>query len=109
MSAAKPPLKNLPDDPEQLKAIILQLSTRVSALEEYIRLEQLRKFASKSEKAPASQYEMFNEAELCEAAEAALVETEAAETASPAKRTLSTSVKPGEKLYTSGRGTAFML
>lgn len=93
MSAAKPSLKSLPDDPEQLKAIILQLSTRVSALEEYIRLEQLRKFASKSEKTHAPQYEMFNEAELCEAAEEALAETESTETASSTKR----SNKPGRR------------
>lgn len=91
MSAAKSSLSHLPDDPEQLKDIILQLSSRVSALEEYIRLERLRRFAAKSEKV-SGQYELFNEAELCEAAEEGLAEQEAArETSSPQRN------KPGRK------------
>lgn len=91
MSAANLPLPDLPDDPEQLKGIILQLSTRVSALEEYIRLERLRRFAAKSEKV-SGQYELFNEAELCDAAEEALAEQDAARESPSAQRR-----KPGRK------------
>lgn len=94
MSAAKThSLTSLPDDPDELKALVLQLSERVHVLEEFFRLERLRKFAARSEKTPSGQYELFNEAELCEVAEAGLVEQEqAARTATstansaPAKR-----------------------
>lgn len=48
------------------------------ALEEYIRLERLRKFAARSEKSSIDQYELFNEAELCEVAEEGLSEQETA-------------------------------
>src|SRR6056297_2717628 len=82
MSAAKQQLPDLPDDPAQLKEIILQLSSRVNALEEYIRLEKLRKFAARSEKS-ASQYELFNEAELADAAEEILAEQEAERSETP--------------------------
>ena len=78
MSAAKRQLNNLPDDPAQLKAIIHQLSDRLHALEEYVRLERLRRFAARSETSSTDQYELFNEAELCEVAEEGLAEQEAA-------------------------------
>lgn len=90
MSAAKSSLSHLPDDPEQLKDIIHQLSSRVSALEEYIRLERLRRFAATSEKV-SGQYELFNEAELCDAAEEALAEQEAVRETAPRHS------KPGRK------------
>jgi len=32
------PLESLPDDPEKLKSIIMKLSSRVAALEEYVLL-----------------------------------------------------------------------
>lgn len=82
MSAAKQQLPNLPDDPTQLKEIILQLSMRVAALEEYIRLEKHRKFAARSEKS-TPQYELFNEAELADAAEQVLAEQEAERSETP--------------------------
>lgn len=78
MSAAKRQLNNLPEDPAKLKDIIHQLSDRVHALEEYIRLERLRQFAARSEKSSTDQYELFNEAELCEIAEEGLAEQESA-------------------------------
>lgn len=59
-------------------ALIAALMARVQALEEYIRLERLRKFAARSEKVSNDQFELFNEAELCEVAEEGLAEQEQA-------------------------------
>jgi transposase len=80
MNATK---KTLPEDIEILKRMIadrdqrlLEKDQRIAALEEFIRLQKLERFSAKSEKS-ADQVEMFNEAELCDAAEQALIEQEA--------------------------------
>lgn len=57
--------------------VIADLAKRVELLEEYLRLERLRKYAARSEKSP-DQTELFNQAELVDAAEAVLAEQEAA-------------------------------
>ena len=64
MSALKKPATcSLPDDPAALKVIIAEQAKRIAALEEYVMLEKIRKYAASSEKSP-DQREMFNEAEL---------------------------------------------
>ena len=72
--------KNLPDDPLILKNIIAdkdqilsEKDRRIAALEEYIRLQNIRLFGAKSEKNP-DQQELFNEVELCVVAEEILTE-----------------------------------
>lgn len=91
MSAVKPQLPDLPDDPAQLKAMVLQLSSRVQALEEYLRLEKRRTFAARSEKSTV-QYELFNEAELTDVAETILAEQDAERSGTPSPRRI-----PGRK------------
>ena len=77
MSALKKQsLASLPDDPEKLKSIIMELSSRVAALEEYVLLGRAKKYGTSSEKS-ADQHEMFNEAELSVVAEDVLTEQEA--------------------------------
>ena len=71
----KQSLESLPDDPEKLKSIIMELSSRVAALEEYVLLGRAKKYGASSEKS-ADQREMFNEAELSVVAEEALTEQE---------------------------------
>ncbi len=72
-----PATGSLPDDPEALKVIIAEQAKRIAALEEYVLLEKIRKYAASSEKSP-DQREMFNEAELADAAETLLAESEQA-------------------------------
>jgi transposase len=62
--------------------VIAELAKRVELLEEYLRLERLRKYAARSEKSP-DQTELFNQAELVDAAEAVLTEQEAAAASEP--------------------------
>lgn len=76
MSAVK---YTLPNDPDTLKRIIQQQATRIAALEESLRLQQLKKFGASSEKS-TDQCEMFNEAELSVVVEEYLVENEAEQT-----------------------------
>lgn len=73
MSAIK---RQLPNDPEALKRIIEQQATRITALEESLRLQKLKKFGASSEKSP-DQQEMFNEAELSVVVEEFFAESEA--------------------------------
>lgn len=70
----------LPSEPEKLKEIIIQKDAllaekeqRIAILEELVRLHNLKRFGASSEKSP-DQQEMFNEAELTDAAEKALTE-----------------------------------
>ncbi|MCG8046388.1 MAG: IS66 family transposase [Candidatus Thiodiazotropha endolucinida] len=56
-------LAHLPDDPTILKAYIAQLQGRLSTLEEHIRQLVRQRFGASSEKAPANQFGLFNEAE----------------------------------------------
>ena len=85
---------SLPDDPEALKVIIAEQAKRIAALEEYVLLEKIRKYGASSEKSP-DQREMFNEAELADAAEAMLAESEQAK--APAQSAGSPSKKSGRK------------
>lgn len=79
-------IKNtLPSDPEKLKTIILQQEKRIALLEEIVRLEKLRKYGASSEKSP-DQQDMFNEAELVDAAEQLSVEADTTKE-SPSKTT----------------------
>ena len=51
MSALKKQsLASLPDDPDKLKSIIMELSSRVAALEEYVLLGRAKKYGASSEK-----------------------------------------------------------
>ena len=82
MSAAKPQPKNTVEALQKALAekeqIIADKDRRIALLEEFVRLEKLRRFAASSEKAFIPQQELFNEAELVVAAEeAALTELEA--------------------------------
>ena len=70
MSAAT---NTLPDEPERLKQIIAQQAKRIALLEEVVRLQQHKRFGASSEKSP-DQQEMFNEAELTQAAQQVLAE-----------------------------------
>jgi len=114
MSAVKNPiLQSLPDDVEALKKIIaaqyLALTEkdstltkkdqiiavkeqRIATLEEFVRLQKLKRFGASSEKSPAQQ-EMFNEAELSVEAEQILVEREVLQT----NKGASAQIKPGRK------------
>jgi len=73
----KQSLESLSSDPEKLKLIIMKLSSRVAALEEYVLLGRANKYGASSEKS-VDQREMFNEAELSVVAESVLVEQTAA-------------------------------
>jgi len=88
----KQPLKSLPDDPEKLKSIIMELSSRVAALEEFVLLGRAKKYGASSEKS-IDQREMFNEAELSVVAEEVLAEQEAEREA----QANTTPVKPKKK------------
>lgn len=73
----------LPSDPETLQEMIRQQNIllsekdkRIAMLEEIVRLEKLKKYGSSSEKSP-DQHDMFNEAELVDAAMQLAVEEEA--------------------------------
>ena len=91
--------QTLPDDAEELKALVIQLASRVAALEEYVLLGRAKQFGVSTEKSP-DQQEMFNEAELSVVAEEALreqeAEREAHSTTSP-KNTDKPKKKPGRK------------
>jgi len=67
------PLQTLPDDPQALKAIIAAQASRITALEEFVRLHKFKTFGARTEKSP-DQPDMFNEAELSVVAEEILVE-----------------------------------
>lgn len=97
MSAAKKHnAESLPDDRLILKQIIVEKNLRIALLEETVRLQQQKRFGSSSEKSP-DQQEMFNEAELTEAAEQLLSaqETEQALTGNTPRDTIQK--KPGRK------------
>ncbi|GAB4352135.1 MAG: IS66 family transposase [Methylohalobius crimeensis] len=103
-------LSSLPDDIEALKQLVLDQQQalvqkeqtivnreqRIAVLEEFIRLEKLRRFAARSEKAP-SQQELFNEAELSVAAEEALSPQEAQQQADPGSTKKPSRPKPRRK------------
>ncbi len=72
----KQSLESLPDDPDKLKSIIMKLSSRVAALEEYVLLGRAKKYGTSSEKS-VDQREMFNEAELTVVAEEVLADQDA--------------------------------
>jgi len=91
----KQPLASLPSDPEKLKLIIMKLSSRVAALEEYVLLGRANKYGASSEKS-VDQHEMFNEAELSVVAESVLVEQATAREAQ-SSHTIDTSKKAGRK------------
>lgn len=103
MSAAeKHDTGSLPDDPELLKAIIAKQDQtiavkeqRIALLEEMVRLQTQKRFGASSEKSP-DQQEMFNEAELTEAAEQCLSEQES-EPALTEKAAAPVNKKPGRK------------
>ena len=96
MSAAKKHhTESLPDDPATLKKIIAEKNLRIALLEETVRLQQQKRFGSSSEKSP-DQQEMFNEAELTDAAEQMLSEQES-ESAPVEQRALQGHKKPGRK------------
>lgn len=103
MSAAhKHCTESLPDDPELLKKIIAEQDQtiakkeqRIALLEETVRLQQQKRFGSSSEKSP-DQQEMFNEAELMEAAEQVLSE-QASESTPAEPPSSSVNKKPGRK------------
>jgi transposase len=63
----------LPDEPELLKQITAQQAKRIALLEEVVYLQQHKRFGASSEKS-LDQQEMFNEAELTQAAEQVLAE-----------------------------------
>ena len=95
MSALKKQvIESLPDDPGALKLIIARQATRIAALEEYVALEKLKKYAASSEKSP-DQQEMFNEAELTVVAEDMLAETKQLDL--EAKPSAPNQKKPGRK------------
>lgn len=79
---------------EQAKSIA-EKEQRIALLEEVVRLQQQKRFGSSSEKSP-DQQEMFNEAELADAAEKLLSEQDA-ETTPPAKTATPVNKKPGRK------------
>ena len=89
MSAAKKE-KIVTTDPQELLKIIAAKDQRIAALEEYIRLDKLRRFGASSEKSP-DQSELFNEAELSSEADGLLVETD--EVATPETPAASVSSK----------------
>jgi transposase len=93
--AVKTALKKLPDDPSVLKGIIADQSQRIVALEEYIRLQNVRLFGAKTEK-HTGQHELFNEAELCVVAEEILSELEE-QKAESSGQSAGLSKKPGRK------------
>ena len=95
MSALKKqPIDSLPDDPHTLKKIIAEMAVRITALEEYVRLSKIKKYAASSEKS-ADQHELFNEAELTVIAEDAIAEDEQQTKDIPPSAT--STKKPGRK------------
>jgi len=87
--------QTLPDNAEELKALVMQLASRVAALEEYVLLGRTKQFGASTEKSPG-QHEMFNEAELSVVAEEALREQEA-EREARSTTSLENSDKPKKK------------
>jgi transposase len=80
----------------QKDSIIAEQAKRIALLEETIRLQQQKRFGRSSEKSP-DQQEMFNEAELTDAAEA-LLSADEVDTGSTHKTPSgSTAKKPGRK------------
>lgn len=76
-------------------SLIAEQAKRIALLEETVRLQQQKRFGRSSEKSP-DQQEMFNEAELAEAAEQVLSEQESEST--PSERTAApVNKKPGRK------------
>ena len=91
--------QTLPDNAEELKALVMQLASRVAALEEYVLLGRIKQFGASTEKSP-DQQEMFNEAELSVVAEEALLAQEAereACSATSSENTDKPKKKPGRK------------
>jgi transposase len=75
--------------------IIAVQAQRIALFEEFVRLQKIRTYAAKSEKSP-DQNELFNEAELCDAAEEMLAASEDEVTnATPAVK--APRKKPGRK------------
>ena len=96
MSAlTKQPIDSLPDDPHALKKIIAEMAVRITALEGYVRLSKIKKYAASSEKS-ADQHELFNEAELTVIAEEAIAEDGQQKKDVPPPSATSTK-KPGRK------------
>lgn len=69
-----PELKSLPDDVEQLKAIISCRDAEIEILHEALRLARAERFAAHSEKLSSNQSELFNEVEVTAVASTAEVE-----------------------------------
>ncbi|WP_022949977.1 IS66 family transposase [Methylohalobius crimeensis] len=67
------PTPSLPDDIDALKALLLEKEQRIHLLEEQLRLLKHQRFGHRSEKSDR-QGELFNEAEIDEAADAASAE-----------------------------------
>jgi len=83
-------IDNLPDDPVALKALLVDqqkkikgLQSQIDSLHESLRLQQYRKYAASSEKAPGQQ-ELFDEADQVEL-EDEVIEQEIAHTTSASK------------------------
>ena len=84
----------------QKDSIIAEQAKRIALLEETVRLQQQKRFGRSSEKSP-DQQEMFNEAELVDAAEQLLSEQESGST--PAEKTAApVNKKPGRKPLPAG-------
>ncbi len=92
-----PPAQSLPDDIDVLKRLLLKKEQRIDLLEEQIRLLKQKRFGVSSEKSD-QQVELFNEAELAEAADQ-VFESEEIETVStePEEATTTKKAKPGRK------------
>jgi len=78
-------IKNLPDDPVTLKALLLDAFTIIAKYEEERRLERARRFGASSE-AGDHQANLFDEAEASDAIEDSEVEVETIEVAAHTKR-----------------------
>ena len=92
-----PLAQSLPDDIDVLKRLLLKKEQRITLLEEQIRLFKQKRFGTSSEKSD-QQAELFNEAELTEAADQ-VFESEEVESASPKDEAPTTAKKskPGRK------------
>lgn len=77
-------------------SLIAEQAKRIALLEETVRLQQQKRFGRSSEKSSPDQQEMFNEAELADAAEQVLSEQASASTPS-AKTAAPVNKKPGRK------------
>ncbi len=55
--------QNLPNDIDELKALVRARDNHIALLEEKLRLASLKRFGARSEKANADQLGLFNEAE----------------------------------------------